>query len=122
MQNLNGGTNVVRLVDVVRNPHTKTPCLIFEFINNTPYKHLYANFSDFDCRFYMYELLRALDFAHSNGVMHRDVKPQVRALLNLAIAVMSQFAESLFLINDLSFDLFGTERDDRPSEEAASSY
>ena len=78
LQNLNGGTNVVRLVDVVRNPHTKTPCLIFEFINNTPYKHLYANFSDFDCRFYMYELLRALDFAHSNGVMHRDVKPQVR--------------------------------------------
>jgi casein kinase II subunit alpha len=76
LQNLNGGTNVVRLVDVVRNPHTKTPCLIFEFINNTPYKHLYANFSDFDCRFYMYELLRALDFAHSNGIMHRDVKPQ----------------------------------------------
>jgi hypothetical protein len=26
-------------------------------------------------RFYMYELLVALEFSHSNGIMHRDVKP-----------------------------------------------
>merc|ERR1719336_2159905 len=32
--------------------------------------------STFDCKHYMYQLLRALDFCHSNGIMHRDVKPQ----------------------------------------------
>jgi serine/threonine protein kinase len=26
-------------------------------------------------RFYIYELLKALDFCHSKGIMHRDVKP-----------------------------------------------
>ena len=26
-------------------------------------------------RFYLYELLRALDYCHSMGIMHRDVKP-----------------------------------------------
>lgn len=31
--------------------------------------------SDLDIRFYIYELLRALDFSHSRGIMHRDVKP-----------------------------------------------
>lgn len=36
---------------------------------------LYPTFTDLDIRYYMNELLKALDYAHSNGVMHRDVKP-----------------------------------------------
>lgn len=28
-----------------------------------------------DQRFYMFELLKALDFCHSRGIIHRDVKP-----------------------------------------------
>lgn len=28
-----------------------------------------------DVRYYMYELLKALDYCHSMGIMHRDVKP-----------------------------------------------
>jgi len=76
LRNLDGGTNIIRLMDVVRNPQTKTPALIFEFIDNTPLKTFYAQITDYDVRFYMYELLKALDFAHSNGIIHRDVKPQ----------------------------------------------
>jgi len=59
----------------VRDPQSKTPCLIFEYINNTDFKVLYPTLSDFDIRYYMYELLKALEFSHSNGIMHRDVKP-----------------------------------------------
>lgn len=29
----------------------------------------------YDIRFYLYELLKALDYSHSMGIMHRDVKP-----------------------------------------------
>uniref|UniRef100_A0A4W4DQ91 non-specific serine/threonine protein kinase n=1 Tax=Electrophorus electricus TaxID=8005 RepID=A0A4W4DQ91_ELEEL len=38
-------------------------------------KDLYQRLTDFDIRFYLYELLRALDYSHSMGIMHRDVKP-----------------------------------------------
>jgi casein kinase II subunit alpha len=60
---------------VVRDPHSKTPSLVFEYVNNTDFKVLYPTLTDYDVRYYMYELLKALDYAHSNGIMHRDVKP-----------------------------------------------
>jgi len=75
LQNLYGGTNIIKLLDVVREPVSKTPCLIFEYVNNTDFKSLYPTFTDADIRYYLFELLKALDFCHSNGIMHRDVKP-----------------------------------------------
>ncbi|CAK4115584.1 unnamed protein product [Aphanomyces euteiches] len=75
LQNLSGGPNIVQLLDVVRDPQSKTPSLVFEYVNNANFKTLYPTLTDFDIRYYIYELLKALDFCHSNGIMHRDVKP-----------------------------------------------
>mmetsp|Transcript_23848 Transcript_23848/g.60283 ORF Transcript_23848/g.60283 Transcript_23848/m.60283 type:complete len:345 (-) Transcript_23848:1447-2481(-) len=75
LQNLCGGPNIIKLLDVLRDPQSKTPSLVFEHVNNTDFKVLYPTFRDFDVRFYIYELLKALDYCHSMGVMHRDVKP-----------------------------------------------
>jgi casein kinase II subunit alpha len=36
---------------------------------------LYPTLSDADIRYYIYQLVVALRFCHSRGVMHRDVKP-----------------------------------------------
>lgn len=54
---------------------SRTPALIFEHVNNTDFKQLYQTLTDYDIRFYLYELLKALDYSHSMGIMHRDVKP-----------------------------------------------
>lgn len=58
LQNLCGGPNIIKLMDVVRDPHSKTPSLIFEFVNNTDFKILYPTLSDYDVRYYIYELLK----------------------------------------------------------------
>lgn len=75
LQNLCNGPNIITLLDCVRDPNSETPSLIFEHVDNNDFKVLYPTLTDYDIRYYMFELLRALDFCHSQGIMHRDVKP-----------------------------------------------
>ncbi|ODV92747.1 hypothetical protein CANCADRAFT_92635 [Tortispora caseinolytica NRRL Y-17796] len=75
LQNLSGGPNIIGLLDVVRDNVSKTPSLIFEYVDNADFRVLYPTLSDYEVRFYIFELLKALDFCHSRGIMHRDVKP-----------------------------------------------
>jgi casein kinase II subunit alpha len=35
LQNICNGPNIIKLLDVVRDPESKTPSLIFEHVNNT---------------------------------------------------------------------------------------
>ncbi len=57
LQNLCGGPNIIELLDVVRDPYSKTPCLIFEHVDNTDFKVLYPTLSDTDIRYYINEIL-----------------------------------------------------------------
>jgi casein kinase II subunit alpha len=83
LQNLAGGPNVIQLLDVVRDPQSKMPALIFEHVNNIDFKILYPTLTDHEIRYYIYELLKALEFCHSMGIMHRDVKPHVSLIMVL---------------------------------------
>ena len=58
LQNLSNGPNIVKLIEVVRDPSSKTPSLIFEYIDNVDFKILYPKLTDFDVRYYIYEILR----------------------------------------------------------------
>jgi len=69
LQNLCGGPNIIKLLDIVRDPQSKTPSLIFEYINNTDFKVLYPTLTDYDIRYYIYELLKvSLEFLISAEV------------------------------------------------------
>ncbi|AGO11674.1 AaceriADL102Cp [[Ashbya] aceris (nom. inval.)] len=71
----NGHENIIHLLDVIKDPISRTPALVFEYVDNVDFRILYPTFSDMDIRYYMFELLKALDYCHSMGIMHRDVKP-----------------------------------------------
>lgn len=75
LQNLKGGPNIIELIDVVKDPQSRTPSLITEKVDNIDFKALYPKLTPYDIRYYIYQILRALDFCHSRGIMHRDVKP-----------------------------------------------
>ena len=75
LENVQGGPNIITLFEAVKDTVSKTPALIFEHVNAADHKQLFPTLTDEDIRFYMLELLKALDFCHSKGIMHRDVKP-----------------------------------------------
>jgi len=75
LEHLKGGVNIVELMACVKVPSSRLKCLVFEYIHSPDFKVLYPTFSDLQIRYYMYELVRGLEYTHSQGIMHRDIKP-----------------------------------------------
>ena len=55
---LQGGPNVINLLDVVKDPQTRTPSFVFEFVDNVDDEEFYPTLPDMDIRLYVFELLR----------------------------------------------------------------
>ncbi|EGG16220.1 putative protein serine/threonine kinase [Cavenderia fasciculata] len=75
LKSLEGGPNIIPLLDTVKDFESKTKSLVFPFINKTDVRELINYLGDDDLRYYMFELLKAIEFSHSKGIMHRDIKP-----------------------------------------------
>ncbi|CAG9317783.1 unnamed protein product [Blepharisma stoltei] len=75
LKTLTGHPSIPRFIDIVRDRITNTPALIIEYSIGEDFRELYNQWGDFDVRYYMYEILKTLDYCHSKGVIHRDIKP-----------------------------------------------
>jgi casein kinase II subunit alpha len=71
---LRGKHNTIKLLDIVK--EGEVYCLVFEHINPTDYRQILENIMARDCKLYLYKILKGLHYAHSMGIMHRDIKPQ----------------------------------------------
>ncbi|KAG5756510.1 hypothetical protein H9Q72_008484 [Fusarium xylarioides] len=74
-QYLANGPNIIKFIDAVQGEEGSDIGVVLEYVDNTDFRTLYPRFNDLDIRYYTRELLRALDFTHSQGIMHRDVRP-----------------------------------------------
>ena len=66
---------ILELTDVLIDPRNQIISIVTKYVPGTPWKHLINSFTLEDVRIYVFKLLQALDFTHSQGIMHRDVKP-----------------------------------------------
>lgn len=74
-QHLAGGPNIVKLLDIVPAWPSGRPCLIFEFITATSDSiSTTSNLTDSLVRHWAFEFLKALNFTHSQGVIHFDMR------------------------------------------------
>lgn len=54
---------------------TGTPSLIFEYFSPVNLKQIMGALTLEDIKLYMFQIFQALDYSHSRGIMHRDIKP-----------------------------------------------
>lgn len=75
MQLLQGGPNIIEFVDIVRDPATKTPAIIEEYVNCPNPTKVWFELSLDEVKYYFHALLKTIDFIHSQGIIFRDIKP-----------------------------------------------
>jgi casein kinase II subunit alpha len=75
LQELSSGPGILQVVGFAKNTSDETIAIISEYVNNTYYRDFYPTLTDYDVRFYMFQLLRAIEYTHSHSIFHRDIKP-----------------------------------------------
>ncbi|CAE7635181.1 erkB [Symbiodinium sp. CCMP2456] len=82
LQELNGHENIVRLMHVLKAESSQDLYVMFDFMESDLQRAIAANLlQPIHVEYVTYQILKALKYVHSGGVLHRDLKP-ANVLLN----------------------------------------
>ncbi|XP_037068083.1 cyclin-dependent kinase-like 1 [Pollicipes pollicipes] len=85
--------NLVNLIEVFR--RRRRLCLVLEFVESTVLDLLEAKeeggLEPAAVRSYIFQLLRGLEFCHTQNIIHRDIKPENVLISNLGVVKLCDF-------------------------------
>ena len=75
LQILKGGPHIIELLDCCLDSQTNTPSLVFEYLSSVNLKSIMGTLTLDEIKAYIFQVLEALHYCHSHGIIHRDIKP-----------------------------------------------
>ncbi|KAE8899687.1 Extracellular signal-regulated kinase 2 [Phytophthora fragariae] len=82
LQELNGHSNIIRLLNVVKADNDRDIYLVFDFMETDLHAVIRANIlEEIHKKYIIYQLLKSLKYMHTAELLHRDIKPS-NLLLN----------------------------------------
>jgi len=77
LKDLNDAPNMIRLREIfteeINGKEIFVP--VFDYFEKENYKDIFSKLTKFQIKYYIFQLLRTLEYAHNKGVIHRDIKP-----------------------------------------------
>ena len=96
LRRLSPHPNIISLIEVLYDQPTGRLALVFELMQRNIYELIRGRrhyLAENRVKSYMYQLIKAMDHMHRNGIFHRDIKP-VREALSASLPRAAAVANS----------------------------
>jgi len=103
LQAMTGHENIIRLLNVLKAENDKDIYLVFDYMETDLHAVIRANILEpVHKQFIVYQMLKALKYCHSGGLVHRDLKPSNLLLNEECLLKVADFglARSLRALKD----------------------